>query len=211
MTTISAVKYTLIKSGEARIGDDSNNDSNAVNGSINPEISFQDFVQINDVSCKVTTVGYKAFRQCKKITSIHIHKYIISLKNYCFDWCSNCQSVTFDKDSQLQTIGASAFYNNSFTSILIPKSVKIFSGGCLGYNFRLVCLIYFGKTIIDTNNSDMFNTGIKPKYVYVLPWYKSNTFYGINVIKIPGIAIVTKASTRSLIPSYINFIILMLS
>ena len=55
---------------------------------------------------------------------------VISIENEAFKECSNLSSVTFDKESNLKTIGESAFEDCMLLSeINIPKSVT-----SIGYN-----------------------------------------------------------------------------
>ena len=47
------------------------------------------------------------------------------LCSFCFSWCKNLQKVDFFDDSELETIGESAFSDSSIVKLSIPKSVKV--------------------------------------------------------------------------------------
>lgn len=70
----------------------------------------------------VTTIGYKAFKNCKFLQSIDIPFGVMSIKNYAFLSCESLQSI--DIPNSVKTIGDSAFAGCiSLQSIDIPDSV----------------------------------------------------------------------------------------
>ena len=77
-------------------------------------------------SIKETTrfINSDAFHYCNNLTSIIIPSGVTSICGSTFSDCSSLQSVMFDGDSQLQSIGDRAFSGcSSLTSIIIPSSV----------------------------------------------------------------------------------------
>ena len=70
----------------------------------------------------VTIIGYSAFSNCSKLTSITIPSSITSIMEYAFYGCSNLTSITIPHG--VTSIGRSAFaYCSSLTTIAIPNSV----------------------------------------------------------------------------------------
>lgn len=75
-----------------------------------------------------------AFYTNKKIISVTIPSSVTSIGSWAFSWCSSLQSIIFEGDSQLQSIGYNAFYECiSLTSITIPSSVTSIGSGAF-YN-----------------------------------------------------------------------------
>lgn len=80
-------------------------------------------------------LGIRAFYKTK-IKSITIPKNIEIISEGCFDTCSELESVIFEKETKLTTIGVSAFHNCiNLASIELPKSLKTIYGaafrGCV--------------------------------------------------------------------------------
>ncbi len=64
------------------------------------------------------------FQNCQSLKTVEISKSVISIGRQAFENCSSLQSVTFEKESRLETIGYSAFYDCcSLETIEIPNSV----------------------------------------------------------------------------------------
>ncbi len=90
----------------------------------------------------VTSIGYSAF-DASGLTSITIPSSVTSIGSESFDWCVNLQTVTFDKNSQLQSIGDDAFsYCTSLTSITIPSSVTNIDEGAFSHCENLQTVIF---------------------------------------------------------------------
>ena len=71
----------------------------------------------------VTSIGLNAFNQCLSIKSIVIPSNIKTINYNAFSYCENLKSVTFEKNSNLTTIGWEAFAGCGLTTITIPSSV----------------------------------------------------------------------------------------
>ena len=87
-------------------------------------------VEINGVEVSVTSISFNAFRDCSNLTSIGIPSSVTEIvgsdyrEDGAFKNCTSLESVTFEENSQLTTIGVNAFYNcSSLTSVEIPAGV----------------------------------------------------------------------------------------
>ena len=177
--------YCTIDNKDAIVGNNTNIDNNAFVSYESSNIQFHERVSINQKTHPVTTIGRYAFRYNDKITTVHIHRFIVKLDSFCFDMCPNIINVTFDADSQLRYIQNSAFYYCRFTKIIIPRRVKHILTSALGGNNKLETLIYTPKAFVDTS-MNIFKDGTKPKNIYVLNDYRGETFFGLNVTRIPN-------------------------
>ena len=71
------------------------------------------------------SIDESAFYKCSSLTEITIPSTVTSIGDWAFASCSNLQTVTFEGDSQLQSIGEHAFYGcSSLQEITIPENVK---------------------------------------------------------------------------------------
>ena len=169
----------------AFVGNDTNTASNAIASTITPNIEFKDRVSIGERRLTVTAIGKRAFKENKYITSVYIHKFIKLIGSFCFDLCSNITKITFDVDSNLQYLNNSAFYGCNITRIIIPRKVKYILVAALGGMSKIDTLIYTSKTFISTS-INLFSYGSPPKHIYVMNDYRGETFYGLNVTRIPN-------------------------
>ncbi len=64
----------------------------------------------------VTSIGSSAFISCSSLESITIPDSVLSLGNYAFCWCSSLTTVNFGENSQLTSIGSSAFTGTAYYS-----------------------------------------------------------------------------------------------
>ena len=81
----------------------------------------------------ITNVGRFAFHGVNKVTEVNIAKSVKTLNEGAFDRCHALTSVNFAENSELQSIGQSAFYwTENLKSITIPEKVKSIGKGGLG-------------------------------------------------------------------------------
>ncbi|MBQ4144338.1 MAG: leucine-rich repeat domain-containing protein, partial [Thermoguttaceae bacterium] len=76
----------------------------------------------------VTSIGKRAFYECKSLTSVTIPESVTSIGDHAFSWCKSLTSVTIPES--VTSIGDSAFsWCGSLTSVTIPDSVTSIGGG----------------------------------------------------------------------------------
>lgn len=68
-------------------------------------------------------VGAELFCNCRKITEIIVPNTVTEIRQFAFFSCNSLETVVFADNSQLTTIGRSAFYNCHSLNITIPSSV----------------------------------------------------------------------------------------
>ena len=99
-------------------------------------VTFEKGSQLKTISGDYSNPHYNgAFSDCTALTSIEIPASVQTIEKVAFSGCSSLKTVTFEKGSQLQTIGGGYYDSNSaplgaflhcraLTSIEIPASVK---------------------------------------------------------------------------------------
>ena len=98
---------------------------------IGEEMFYQSKLNTVVIPANATTIGNSAFEQCASLISIDIPANVETIGTAVFWGCSSLTTVTFEKGSQLKTIGggSSSYYGafsycSSLTSIEIPASVE---------------------------------------------------------------------------------------
>ena len=71
----------------------------------------------------VTCIEDNTFYCCEKLTNIIIPSGVTSIGSNAFGYCEMLRGITFQEDSQLQSIGSSAFQGTGLTAIAIPAGV----------------------------------------------------------------------------------------
>ena len=85
--------------------------------------AYQDISGHLDIPDGVEAIDKNAFKDCKKITSIHLPDSLKSIEESAFEGCIRLKSINFP--SNLESIGFAAFYScKKLDSISIPESVK---------------------------------------------------------------------------------------
>ena len=111
--SIGELRYKIIKKGEVCVY------------RYKPDVTDVDipkYVSYKGYSYKVTSIGWRAFINCKSITNITIPNSVTSIEEYAFESCTSLTSITIP--NSVTSIGHSAFYDcTSLTNITIPNSV----------------------------------------------------------------------------------------
>jgi len=97
---------------------------------IGEEMFYQSKLKTVVIPANATTIGNSAFEQCASLISIDIPANVETIGTAVFWGCSSLTTVTFEKGSQLKTIGGGYPSSGTFadctalTSIEIPASVE---------------------------------------------------------------------------------------
>lgn len=96
------------------------------------------------------SIGRYAFALLKKLTSIKIPKSVKRIEEFAFTQSNALSSVTFEADSQLEYVGAQAFYNCSFAYISLPKSLKTIDRNAFSDNQKLTEVIFENGSLLES-------------------------------------------------------------
>ena len=179
-TTINNIFYSITsytdRTASVGIG---KGDSNAVKGTLNGNVFFEEFVEISGVKYEVTNISRRAFRLNKDIKTLIINSKIRIIEGYAFDQCYNIESVTFTEGSKLKIIERTVFYNCSLKTIIIPGSVKSIDENAFVACDKLAYFFYCGRHKIDSRVFDFIdqisNTTPQNLKIYVSSRYNSDT------------------------------------
>ena len=91
-------------------------------GEYSGDIVIPDSVTYDGIVCRVTSIGWGAFLECRDLTSVDIPETVLSIGDYAFSGCVGLSSIEIP--NSVTSIGEYAFYGcNGLTSITIPESV----------------------------------------------------------------------------------------
>ena len=141
----------------------------------------QDYVFI-DVASNITSItfpetlekiGDYTLYNCSKLTEIVIPASVTSIGISAFYNCSSLTTVTFENDSQLESIGAIAFSYTSLQSIEIPSSVTIIGRAAFQSCGSLTTVLFqdesqltsFGAMVFSNCSALQYNENNNGKYL----------------------------------------------
>ena len=126
---------------------------------------------------QLEVLGDAAFRNNKKLYTVVMPASLKSIGNYAFYNSYNISSFTFEENSQLETIGAFAFYYTEFEEITIPGSVKSIGAHAFANSYVETVIfeegtedLVLGSTYVESSYSEI--TGKTTVTVY-----RGNVFY----------------------------------
>lgn len=91
-----------------------------------------------DLPSALVSIADNAFYNCDELKSITIPASVETIEEYCFDYCYDLESVTFEGGSKLTSIGDYAFdCCEALKNITIPASVKTIGEFCFAYCYAL--------------------------------------------------------------------------
>ena len=126
----------------------------------------------------VTTIENGIFQFMKSITSVVIPDSVTTIGNYAFDQCESLKTVTFGANSQLTSIGDSAFSFCPFESISISDSVTSIGKNAF-YYCNLLSTVYYGGKAEEWADISIDSTG-NDKLTSATVYYYSETVPALN-------------------------------
>ena len=107
---------------------------------VNGELIIPSSVTYNGNTYSVTAIGKYAFDNCNGLTSVTIPSSVTSIGESSFKGCDNLKSISW-LNSNVTTIGSSAFASTGLTSVTIPNSVTTIDSYAFSYCKGLTSLI----------------------------------------------------------------------
>ena len=84
-----------------------------------------------NIPLSVSSLYDNLFLNCQSLISINIPSNVTQIYNNCFENCININSIIFQENSLLKTIGNSAFKNcQSLTNIILPNNLESLGDNC---------------------------------------------------------------------------------
>ncbi len=117
------------------------------------DIIIPETVDYNGKTYRVTSIGQKAFYECKGLTSVVIGNKVKVIDRWAFGHCKDLTSVTIP-NSVKQIVGGSFLNCSALTSLTIPNSVT-----SIGVNAFLMCsglesiIVEEGNTVYDSREN----------------------------------------------------------
>ena len=150
----------------------------------------------------VTEIGFGAFFLCSSLVSLIIPASVTEIGQLAFYKCYSLASLTFEENSELQTIGESAFSRCfSLASVTIPDSVTSIRDDAFELCIKLASLTFEENSKLDTIGESAFSginssnspteaiitipqtvlTNLNTKYDTTLSHNTGQSFFGASV------------------------------
>ena len=132
---------------------------------IGEEMFYQSKLKTVVIPANATTIGNSAFEQCASLISIDIPANVETIGTAVFWGCSSLTTVTFEKGSQLKTIGGGSSYYGAFsyctalTSIEIPASVETIGASAFSYCSSLATVTFENGSQLKTIGGGSYSSG----------------------------------------------------
>ena len=132
---------------------------------IGEEMFYQSKLKTVVIPANATTIGNSAFEQCASLISIDIPANVETIGTAAFKGCSSLTTVTFEKESQLKTIGGDSYSSGAFsdctalTSIKIPASVKTIEEAAFKGCSSLATVTFEKGSQLKTIGGDSYSSG----------------------------------------------------
>lgn len=139
---------------------------------IGEEMFYQSKLKTVVIPANATTIGNSAFEQCASLISIDIPANVETIGTAVFWGCSSLTTVTFEKGSQLKTIGggSSSYYGafsycTALTSIEIPASVETIGASAFKRCSKLATVTFEKGSQLKIIGGG-FDTNVGYRYIY---------------------------------------------
>ena len=132
---------------------------------IGEEMFYQSKLKTVVIPANATTIGNSAFEQCASLISIDIPDNVETIGTAVFWGCSSLTTVTFEKGSQLKTIGGGSSYYGAFsyctalTSIEIPASVETIGASAFKGCSKLATVTFEKESQLKTIGGGSYSSG----------------------------------------------------
>ena len=132
---------------------------------IGEEMFYQSKLKTVVIPANATTIGNSAFEQCASLISIDIPANVETIGTAVFWGCSSLTTVTFEKGSQLKTIGGGSSYYGAFsyctalTSIEIPASVETIGASAFSDCSSLATVTFENGSQLKTIGGGSYSSG----------------------------------------------------
>ncbi|MDR1267207.1 MAG: leucine-rich repeat domain-containing protein [Holosporales bacterium] len=124
-----------------------------------------------------TRIGKHAFAHCFSLCSFYVPASVQELEEGCFAGCS-LWCVTFEPDSHLEIIGASALAGAHLSLIVLPESVTTLDERCFAFCGSLSVVIFEGDSqLVRVGDGAFMNAGLSS---IDFPSGEGNPPYGIS-------------------------------
>ena len=111
-----------------------------------------------NISNGIKVICHGAFEGCTNLTAVTIPESVTTIGDDAFWGCSSLTSVTFTGNSQLTTIGYSAFGHSGITSITIPANVTDIGESAFEACLDLTAVTFDGVSHLTHINESLFNS-----------------------------------------------------
>ena len=110
-----------------------------------------------EISNDITVIAKGAFYECDNLTAVTIPASVTTIMDNAFDGCSSLASVSFTGNSQLTTIGSSAFAYTYISSIHIPAGVTDIDYSAFDNCNELTTVVFDGESHLTEIKDFVFN------------------------------------------------------
>lgn len=104
----------------------------------------------------IVNIKYRAFYKASSLQNIIIPASVVIITNNAFELATNLTSVTFEENSNLETIGGFAFYRTNLISIHFPASITTIGSSAFSYLKTLTSVTFEENSKLTTIGSFAF-------------------------------------------------------